>query len=49
VQNRAIYVAIGIRMDGSKEALGLWVSATEGVVSRVLCKQYSPVPFFCHS
>jgi transposase-like protein len=23
-------VAIGIRMDGSKEALGLWVSATEG-------------------
>jgi putative transposase len=30
VQNRAVYVAIGIRMDGSKEALGLWVSATEG-------------------
>jgi putative transposase len=30
VQNRAIYVAIGIRMDGCKEVLGLWTSAHEG-------------------
>jgi putative transposase len=30
VQNRAIYVAIGIRMDGCKEVLGLWTSVNEG-------------------
>jgi putative transposase len=30
VQNRAVYLAMGIRMDGSKEVLGLWTSANEG-------------------
>ena len=30
VQNRAIHVAIAIRMDGCKEVLGLWATATEG-------------------
>jgi putative transposase len=30
VQNRAVYVAIGIRMDGCKEVLGMWTSANEG-------------------
>jgi putative transposase len=30
VENRAVYVAIGIRMDGNKEVLGLWTSKTEG-------------------
>jgi putative transposase len=30
VQNRAIYLAMGVRMDGSKEVLGLWTSANEG-------------------
>jgi putative transposase len=30
VQNRAIYLAIGIKMDGSKEVLGMWTSANEG-------------------
>jgi putative transposase len=30
VQNRAVYVAIGVKMDGSKEVLGLWTSANEG-------------------
>jgi putative transposase len=30
VENRAVYVALGIRMDGSKEVLGLWTSANEG-------------------
>src|SRR5438270_4795028 len=30
VENRAIYVALGIRLDGSKEVLGLWTSANEG-------------------
>lgn len=30
VQNRAIYVAIAITMDGHKEVLGLWTSANEG-------------------
>jgi putative transposase len=30
VENRAVYVAIGIRLDGFKEVLGLWTAATEG-------------------
>jgi putative transposase len=30
VQNRAIYLAIGIKLDGSKEVLGMWTSAQEG-------------------
>jgi putative transposase len=30
VENRAVYVAIGISMEGQKEVLGLWTSANEG-------------------
>ena len=30
VQNRAVYVAIGVNLEGDKEVLGLWTSATEG-------------------
>lgn len=30
VENRAVYVAIGIDMQGHKEVLGLWISANEG-------------------
>src|SRR5437588_2716334 len=30
VENRAVYVAIGIDMQGHKEVLGLWSSANEG-------------------
>ena len=30
VENRAVYVAIGIGLDGRKEVLGLWTSDTEG-------------------
>jgi putative transposase len=30
VQNRAVYVAIGINLEGCKEVLGLWTSANEG-------------------
>jgi len=30
VENRAVYVAIGITMEGRKEVLGLWTSANEG-------------------
>jgi putative transposase len=30
VQNKAIYVAIGLRLDGTKEVLGLWIEGTEG-------------------
>src|SRR5207244_11465939 len=28
--NRAIYVAIGVRMEGNKEVLGLWAGQAEG-------------------
>ena len=30
VENRAVFVAIGIDWDGKKDVLGLWTSATEG-------------------
>ena len=30
VENRAVYVAIGIALNGQKEVLGLWTSANEG-------------------
>lgn len=30
VENRAVYVAVGIRLDGFKEVLGLWTGNTEG-------------------
>ncbi|HEY4085038.1 MAG TPA: transposase [Bryobacteraceae bacterium] len=30
VENRAVYVAIGINLEGRKEVLGLWASASEG-------------------
>ena len=30
VDNRAVYTAIGISLDGEKSVLGLWVSGTEG-------------------
>ena len=30
VENRAVYVAVGIGLDGKKDVLGLWTSASEG-------------------
>lgn len=30
VENRAVYVALGINLEGKKDVLGLWTSATEG-------------------
>lgn len=30
VENRAVYVAIGVDLDGQKDVLGLWASANEG-------------------
>src|SRR5213594_493626 len=30
VENRAVYIAIGVRMDGFKDVLGLWTADTEG-------------------
>ncbi len=30
VENRAVYVAIGVNLEGQKEVLGLWSSANEG-------------------
>ena len=30
VQNRAVYVALGVSLDGRKEVLGLWTEANEG-------------------
>lgn len=30
VQNKSVYLALGVNMDGHKEALGLWIEGTEG-------------------
>jgi transposase-like protein len=30
VRNKAVYLALGIRADGNKEVLGLWIEQTEG-------------------
>jgi putative transposase len=30
VRNKAVYVALGVRHDGSKDVLGLWIEQTEG-------------------
>ncbi|MCP3669536.1 MAG: IS256 family transposase, partial [Gammaproteobacteria bacterium] len=30
VQNKSVYLALGINMDGEKELLGLWMAQTEG-------------------
>jgi putative transposase len=30
VENRAVFVAIGVTQEGTKEVLGLWTSANEG-------------------
>lgn len=30
VQTKAVYVAVGLRLDGRREVMGLWVDATEG-------------------
>ena len=34
--NRAVYTAIGIKIEGEKSVLGLWVSANEG--PRIGCR-----------
>jgi putative transposase len=33
VRNKAIYVALGVRADGTKDVLGLWIEQTEGAKS----------------
>jgi putative transposase len=30
VKNKAVYLALGIQRDGTKEVLGLWIQQTEG-------------------
>jgi putative transposase len=30
VENRAVFIGIGVTLEGSKEVLGLWTNATEG-------------------
>jgi len=30
VRNKAIYIALGVQADGTKEILGLWIEQTEG-------------------
>ena len=37
VENRAVYVAIGINLEGRKDVLGLWTSAAEGAKFWLRC------------
>ena len=30
VRNKAVYIALGVMADGTKEILGLWIEQTEG-------------------
>lgn len=30
VVNKAVYLAVGVNMDGKKELLGIWIEQTEG-------------------
>src|ERR1700741_3705963 len=30
VRNKAVYLALGVRRDGTREVLGLWIETTEG-------------------
>jgi hypothetical protein len=30
VQNKAVYIAVGVGMDGGKDVLGMWIQQTEG-------------------
>ncbi len=30
MKNKAVYLALGIQRDGTKEVLGLWIQQTEG-------------------
>jgi transposase-like protein len=30
VKNKAVYLALGIQRDGTKDVLGLWIQQTEG-------------------
>ncbi len=37
VRVKAVYLAIGITMNGNKEVLGLWLAQTEGAESIIKC------------
>jgi putative transposase len=53
VRNKAVYVAIGLRLDGCREVLGLWLEGTEGakfwlrVLSELKTRGIRDVLFVC--
>jgi len=53
VANRAVYVALGVNVEGEKEVLGLWVADTEGaklwlqVLTELRNRGVEDVFFFC--
>jgi len=36
VRNKAVYLALGVRRDGTRDILGLWIDNTEGAAAQVL-------------
>lgn len=53
VQNKAVYVALGVDMDGNKDVLGLWIDQSEGakfwmkVVSELQCRGVNDILICC--
>jgi hypothetical protein len=45
VRTKAVYLAIGVNMEGHKEVLGLWISQTEGAKFwlQVACVSLQPL------
>ncbi|VWD27016.1 transposase [Burkholderia lata] len=45
VRNKAIYLALGVRRDGTRDVLGLWIEQTEGpVVSDLKLRGAQDIP-----
>jgi putative transposase len=37
IQNKAVYLAIGLNMTGLKEVLGMWIAQTQGAKFSYRC------------
>jgi putative transposase len=44
VRNKAVYLALGIAADGTKEVLGIWIEQNEGAKFWLKVRKY---PKFC--
>ena len=53
VQNRAMYLAVGVKLDGTRDALGIWTSSKEGaafwleILSELRARGVRDILFIC--